>query len=233
MAEIDDSRKGVASKDSNKLKLLGNFKGLRELCRLHCATQVKEGCGKVIIPSNSVGFYECLQNPPDSASPPKKQSSYKRSHDDVVSDSDAEIETVKVLKSTQMPRNAHPIQCPVCGEEILVASDITLPYWRSLKSKRSKSSQEQVQEGTSKEGIRRHCKKSGHQMIWEVATREDYVSDQSLRNNASTEGVAWVLVHTFLSQSFFPNFNDLRTNGELGFFVALVQWRTAVEAKGT
>jgi hypothetical protein len=150
MAEIDDSRRGVASKDSHKLKLLGNFKGLRELCRLHCATQVKEGCGKVIIPSNSVGFFECLQNPPDSASPPKKQSSYKRSHDDVVSDSDAEIETVKVLKSTQMPRNAHPIQCPVCGEEILVASDITLPYWRSLKSKRSKSSQEQVQEGTSK-----------------------------------------------------------------------------------
>lgn len=44
--------------------MMCNFPGLNKLCRLHCSTEMLGG--KVCIPPNTIGFSECLANPPDS-----------------------------------------------------------------------------------------------------------------------------------------------------------------------
>jgi hypothetical protein len=243
---------------SEKLKMLCDFPGLRQLCRLHCATQGKPGCGKVIIPSNSVGFYQCLENPPNNASPTTCVSekintypaivghgvqddlpvedtgkpSYKRPRGDGASDNDGSKDTVKVLKSTHILGVSHTINCPACHEEIKVASHITLPYWRSLRSANADSSQKDQQEAVSKQVIRKHCENSGHHILWEVATREDYVPTTAFCTDSTTEGGAWILVHTFLSESYFPSLSELQTNGHLGLLIALVQWKTSITSKG-
>jgi hypothetical protein len=258
MMQIEVSKKMASTKFKEKLKVLCEFQGLRKLCRLHCTTQGKPEWCKVIIPTNSVGFHGCLMNPPDNTSPTKfvigksnndkasrghrvegmvgtdetVRSSFKRLHGDGVTDNDDGTDTRKVLKSTHFSGEHHNIPCPVCSEEILIASHITLPYWRSIKSANSEFNEMERQESESRQVIREHCKKAGHHMLWEVAKREDYVTNEEFCKNPITEGGAWMLVHTFLSESFFPCLSDLQSNGELGLLMALVEWKTAIKSKG-
>lgn len=63
MSAINRMHKTETKRNSEKAKMLTNFKGLSSLCRFHYTTVPADG--SVLIPQNRIGYTGCLTNLPD------------------------------------------------------------------------------------------------------------------------------------------------------------------------
>jgi hypothetical protein len=137
-------------------------------------------------------------------------------------------------RTKTVPEHFHLVSCYHCNRRFAVASHLSLPHTKQIMAAPPKADEKAKREARSKSTIRAHCSShlGDHPMLWEVARREDFISNTDFCHNQDELGSTLLMVHTFLSSDFLVSLDRLPCDGLPALIYALGCWGANVKAKG-
>lgn len=124
---------------------------------------------------------------------------------------------VKPEKScVKSEKSSHEVICPLCHSPLSLPSPLTLPFYKTLRAPNCRRI------------IRDHCRNTlDHDMLWEVAERGDFVTNDELRRHPDVSGPSLVLVQSLLKVGINSD-----ATGIDALIVLLTRWSDFLDTKG-
>jgi hypothetical protein len=83
-------------------------------------------------------------------------------------------------------------------------------------------------------GEKNHSAAAGNEKIWQVASREDFISKGDFCQSPESRGCSFVLVHGLLKYmpKIIEKYSNPTASGRDNLLLALKDWTSSLEAKG-